>query len=61
MISPRHFRTATEFLEKETELAGIGRNVDPDTKVIYDHIQTLNAVDPGLLTDLLDPKDPWTI
>ncbi len=61
VISPRHFRTATEFLEKEIELAGIGRNVDPDTKVIYDHIQTLNAVDPGLLTDLLDPKDPWTI
>ena len=61
VMSPRHFRTAVEFLEKETELAGIGRNVDPETRVIYDHVQTLNAVDAGLLTELLDPKDPWTI
>ena len=61
VVSPRQFRTATEFLEKETALSGIGRNLDLETMVIYDHFQTLNAIDPELLTELLDPKDPWEI
>ena len=59
--SPRHIRTAVEFLEKEAALAGIGKDIDPDTKTIYDHMQTLAVVDTRLLTQLLDPKDPWEI
>ena len=59
--SERHIRGATEFLEKETSLAGIGRNIDVGTMVVYDHFQTLSAVDPGLLTELLDPRYPWEI
>ena len=59
IISPRPIRSATEFLEKQTENAGIGRNIDPSTKVVYDHVQTFNVIDTGLLTELLDPKYPW--
>ena len=59
VISPRPIRSATEFLEKQTENAGIGRNIDPSTKVVYDHVQTFNVIDTGLLTELLDPKYPW--
>ncbi len=59
--SKRELRTAVEFLEKETAISGIGKNVDPDTLAIYDHIQTLNVMDTGLLTELLDPRYPWTI
>ena len=61
VMSPRPIRSAAEFLEKQTEYAGIGKNVDPNTKIVYDHMQTLNAVDASLLTELLDPKYPWEI
>jgi len=57
--SSRPIRTAVEFLEKETSISGIGRNVDPSTVTIRDHMQTLASVDAGLLTELLDPKYPW--
>jgi tRNA nucleotidyltransferase (CCA-adding enzyme) len=57
--APRHIRTATEFLEKETAIAGIGRNIDPSTVTIRDHVQTLATADTGLLTALLDPRYPW--
>ena len=59
VVSERPIRTAVEFLEKQTAIAGIGRNVDPATLMIYDHIQTLAAMDAGLLTELLDPRYPW--
>lgn len=59
VISPRPIRTATEFLERQTAQAGIGRNIDPDAKTVYDHVQTLNTIDAGILTELLDPKYPW--
>ncbi len=59
VMSPRLIRSATEFLEKMTSQSGIGRNLDIDTMAIYDHFQTLNVIDAGLLTELLDPKYPW--
>jgi tRNA nucleotidyltransferase (CCA-adding enzyme) len=61
VISPRQITVASEFLEKQTACSGIGANLDPDTKTVYDHVQTLYAMDAGLLTQLLDPKDPWEI
>ena len=57
--SERPIRTAAEFLEKEAGSSGIGKNVDPNTKMVYDHFQTMSAVDLGLLTQLLDPRYPW--
>jgi len=57
--SARHIRTATEFLEKQTSVAGIGRNIDPSTATVFDHFQTLATADAGLLTELLDPIPPW--
>ena len=59
VVSERHIRTAAEFLEKESDAAGIGRSIDPSTAAVYDHQQTLFSMDPGLLTDLLDPRYPW--
>ena len=61
VVTERQFRFATDFLEKETAVAGIGKNIDPDTKVIYDHTQTMFTLDTGLLTQLLDPKYPWEV
>ena len=59
VTAPRPIRKATEFLEKEIAVSGIGRNVDPSSRVIYDHFQTMSSIDTGLLTELLDPKYPW--
>ncbi len=57
--SKRPLRTASEFLMKETAIAGIGKNVDPATVTVYDHVQTMSVMDAGLLTQLLDPRYPW--
>jgi len=57
--SKRPLRTASEFLMKEAAVAGIGKNVDPDTMTVYDHVQTMSVMDAGLLTQLLDPRYPW--
>jgi len=59
VVAERQIKTAVEFFEKQTSISGIGREVDPDSKVIYDHDQTMVSIDPGLLTELLDPKYPW--
>ena len=59
VVSPRPFRTAKEFLQKEVSISGIGRSLDPDTLEIRDHIETLYSEDTGLLTELLDPRYPW--
>ncbi|MBE6528865.1 MAG: CCA tRNA nucleotidyltransferase [Thermoplasmata archaeon] len=61
VVSPRPIRSAKEFLEKQAAIAGIGRNIDPSTMTAYDHMQTLNMIDAGLLTDLLDPVYPWEV
>ena len=61
VMAPRPIRSAAEFLEKMASQSGIGRNLDTETMVAYDHFQTLNAVDAGLLTDLLDPVYPWEV
>lgn len=61
VIAERMYFTAAEMLADEAEISGIGREIDPDTMVIMDHDATLEKVDAGLLTDLLDPKLPWEI
>ncbi len=61
VIADRPIRTAEEFLYKRTATSGIGRSLVTDTMTVYGHDMTLQCVDPMLLTELLDPKDPWEI
>jgi len=57
--APRQIRAAWEFLKRSSVFSGIGKNIDPATIVILNHIETLYSEDVGLLTELLDPRYPW--
>ncbi len=59
VIAERMYVTAKDMLREEAAIAGIGRELDPLTMDVLDHEGTLDAVDPLLITDLLDPRFPW--
>lgn len=59
VIAERMYFSAKEMLTDEAAIAGIGRDLDPETMEIYDHEQTLDSVDLSLIMDLLDPCLPW--
>ncbi|MBR2255076.1 MAG: CCA tRNA nucleotidyltransferase [Candidatus Methanomethylophilaceae archaeon] len=59
VIAERPYFTAKEMLEDEVKLAGIGRDLDPDTMKVIGHEETFDEVDPSLITELLVPKMPW--
>lgn len=59
VIAERTYFTAKEMLADEVAIAGIGREMDPDTMVIRDHEATLKDTPADLLTELLDPKLSW--
>lgn len=61
VIAERMYFTAAEMLADEAAIAGIGREIRPNTMKILDHDSSLAETDPTLLTDLLDPKHPWEI
>jgi len=59
VVAERRHDTAAEMLEDEAAMAGIGREIELETMVILEHYKTLSKTDPMLLTELLDPKNPW--
>lgn len=61
VVAERMYLTAREMLTEEAAIAGIGREMDPDTMVIKDHDRTVAETDPLLLTELLAPKMSWDI
>ena len=61
VISKRQYFTAAEMLADEIEIAGIGREIDPNSMVILDHDTTLSDTDPVILTELLDFKHRWEL
>lgn len=61
VISERLYVSAREMLTDEACRAGIGRELNLGTMRVLDHEGTLAEADPGLVTELLDPKMPWEI
>ena len=61
VIAERMYFTAKEMLEDEAAVAGIGRDLDPDTMVVLDHARTLESADALMMTELLVPKLPWEV
>ena len=61
VTAERTYPDAISLLRKETVSAGIGKDVDPKTMVLWDHAASLTSADQSLLTDLLDPVPPWEV
>ena len=59
VIAERSYITAKEMLSEEAAIAGIGRELDPDTMIIRNHEDTLRDTPADILTELLDPKLSW--
>lgn len=58
-IADRLYTTATDMLADEAAIAGIGREIDPKTMVLFDNDATIKGDFEDLLTELLDPTFPW--
>jgi len=61
VIADRRHSTAAEMLTEEAMMAGIGREIEAETMRIMEHARALRKTDPLLLTELLDPKNPWDV
>jgi len=61
VIAERRHRSVIDMLNDEVAVAGIGRDIIPETLMILDHDDTLSSVNKDLLTELLDPKHPWDV
>ena len=49
------------MLADEAALAGIGRELDPATMKLRGHEASIRETDPLLLTELMDPRESWTV
>ena len=61
VVAERRHRYVTEMLSDEVSVAGIGRDIIPETLELLGHEETLSAVGRDILAELLDPKHPWEI
>ena len=61
VIAERRHSTAAEMLAEEVAMAGIGREIDIGTMTITEHNRSLRETNQLLLTELLDPKNPWDV
>ncbi|MDR0198773.1 MAG: CCA tRNA nucleotidyltransferase [Methanomassiliicoccaceae archaeon] len=61
VIAERRHRSVVDMLNEEVAVAGIGRDIIPETLMILEHDDTFVSVDKGLLTELIDPKHPWDV
>ena len=59
VIRKRPFRYAGDMIIKEATQLGVGKDMDPMTMVVRDHEETLEYIDPSVLTEMLDPRYPW--
>ena len=59
VVAERRHCDAVSMTVAEAPMAGIGKEFDLSTMRVLDHDATLAEADPGMLTDLLDPRMPW--
>ena len=61
VVAERRHCTAEEMLYEEAAFSGIGREIELETMKIFGHDATLTSAPTRLLTDLLDPMNPWDV
>ena len=61
VVAERRHRSVADMLYDEVPVAGIGRDIIPETLNVLGHDNTLTIVSKELLTELLDPKHPWDV
>lgn len=61
VIADRRHSTAAEMIMEEGAMAGIGREIEIETMRLVEHEDTLRSTSALLLTELLDPLNPWEI
>ena len=61
VVRKRPFRDAENMIVKEATQLGIGKDLRPSTMIVRSHEETLDHVDPAIITEMLDPRYPWEI
>lgn len=61
VVAPRQYADAATVISEEASVSGIGKDLDISTMIVRGHDGTLADADPLLLTELLDPRLPWTL
>lgn len=61
VINERMYFTAQEMIEDEAAIAGIGREIDPDSMEVRGHERSVAESDRLLLTELMDPVLSWKV
>ena len=61
VVAERRHDTAAEMLMDEAAISGIGREIELETMVIFEHYKTISRMDALLLTELLEPMNPWDV
>ena len=61
VVAERRHRYVTEMLSDEVPVAGIGRDIIPETLELLGHDESFTSVDKNLLMELLEPKHPWEV
>jgi len=61
VVAERRHRYVTEMLSDEVPVAGIGRDIIPETLELLGHDESFTSVDKNLLMELLEPRHPWDV
>lgn len=61
VIADRPYIDAKDMICEEAAISGIGRELNPDSMVVFNHDETMKEVSPKILTELLDPRLSWEI
>ena len=61
VVAERRHRSVIDMLCEEVPVAGIGRDILPETLKVLGHNETFASVGKELLMELLDPKQPWDV
>lgn len=61
VVADRLYNTAADMVRKEMALAGIGKDFDIESMVLYGHDDSLSKTDSLLISELLDPKFRWEL
>ena len=59
VVAERGLRTAPEVLASEIHRSGIGKDLDQSSVCFTGHDGTVAEGDLALLTEILDPREPW--
>ncbi len=61
VLAERTNRNAVELIKSQLENCMLGKTVDTNSAIIYDTVGSLENMDKGLLTSLLEPIKKWKV